>query len=375
VKERKSEGARRSNNNEECRLVITFVANQRSTLFRSFTLSLFHPLLEALSLSKSFSGEVRAVRRVSLRLLPGQIIGLVGASGSGKSTLLNLLAGLADADAGEVRLDGERVPGPSEVLMAGHPAIRLVHQEYQLMPNVSVRQNIAYAIRFYEKTYQDFRVNELLRICRLEAVQDRTPKQISGGEKQRVAIARAVAEKPRVLLFDEPFAHLDLPNRMVVRSMLLDLVRHDPEQRTACLFVTHDATDALSIADELGVMQHGQVIQQGTPQTLYRHPKTAYVARMTGPANIIRGKHLPELGLPADANPEAGFCIRPEQIQLSESGGVMSEVRAVFFKGAYSEVEVRVSRYMRLLVISQKSLTVGEHIALRIQPESLIRVQ
>lgn len=331
-------------------------------------------MLEALSLSKSFSGEVRAVRRVSLRLLPGQIIGLVGASGSGKSTLLNLLAGLADADAGEVRLDGERVPGPLEVLVAGHPAIRLVHQEYQLMPNVSVRQNIAYAIRFYEKAYQDFRVNELLRICRLEAVQDRTPKQISGGEKQRVAIARAVAEKPRVLLFDEPFAHLDLPNRMVVRSMLLDLVRHDPEQRTACLFVTHDATDALSIADELGVMQHGQVIQQGTPQTLYHHPKTAYVARMTGPANIIRGKHLPELGLPADANPEAHFCIRPEQVQLSESGGIAGEVRAGFFKGGYSEVEVRVSRWVKLLVISQTPLAVGERVALQIQPESLIRV-
>lgn len=299
-------------------------------------------------------------------------MGLVGASGSGKSTLLNLLAGLADADVGEVRLDGERVPGPAEVLVAGHPAIRLVHQEYQLMPNVSVRQNIAYAIRFYEKSYQEFRVNELLRICRLESVQDRTPKQISGGEKQRVAIARAVAEKPRVLLFDEPFAHLDLPNRMVVRSMLLDLVRHDPERKTACLFVTHDATDALSIADELGVMYNGQIIQNGPPQTLYRHPKTAYVARMTGPVNIIKAACLPDLGLPGSPNPDRSVALRPESIQLAQTGEVTGVVRAVFFKGGYSEIEVRVSRYVKLLVNTTESVTVGDTVTLVIKPEGVI---
>ena len=324
-------------------------------------------MLEALSVSKSFANDVRAVRQVSVQVQPGQIMGLVGASGSGKSTLLNLLAGLAEADAGEVRLDGVRVPGPSEVLVAGHPAIRLVHQEYQLMPNVSVRENIGYSIRFYEKAYRNFRVNELLRICRLEGVQDRTPKQISGGEKQRVAIARAVAEKPRVLLFDEPFAHLDLPNRTIVRSMLLDLVRHDPEQKTACLFVTHEATDALSIADVLGVMNHGQIIQLGPPKELYFHPKTAYVARMTGPANIIKANYLPDLGLPANSNPEGYICLRPEQITLSRSGGVEGVVKVVFFKGGYSEIEVRVSRYLKLLVSTTEEFAVGERVGVQCQ--------
>jgi len=331
-------------------------------------------LLEALSLSKSFANDVRAVRRVSIQVKPGQIMGLVGASGSGKSTLLNLLAGLAEADAGEVRLDEERVKGPSEVLVAGHPAIRLVHQEYQLMPNVSVRENIGYSIRFYEKAYREFRVNELLRICRLEAVQDRTPKQISGGEKQRVAIARAVAEKPQVLLFDEPFAHLDLPNRTIVRSMLLDLVQHDPEQKTACLFVTHEATDALSIADTLGVMNHGQIIQSGPPKELYRQPRTAYVARMTGPANIIKAKYLPELGLPADSDQERYVCIRPEHILLRQPNGVPGVVKAVFFKGGYSEVEVRISRYLKLLVSTTEELEVGEQLGILLSPQSVIWV-
>ena len=119
----------------------------------------------------------------------------------------------------------KRVPGPAEVLVPGHDDIRLVHQEYQLMPNVSVRENISYALRFFEKSYRDFRVDELLKLCRLTEVQDRIPRQVSGGEKQRTAIARAIADKPAVLLLDEPFSHLDLPNRLIVRDLLFDMVR------------------------------------------------------------------------------------------------------------------------------------------------------
>ena len=212
-------------------------------------------MLNATHLSKSFDNDVLAVRNVSFTLGPGRIMGLVGASGSGKSTLLNMLAGLADVDSGEVRLHGERVLGPGEVLVAGHPQIRLVHQEYQLMPNVSIRENILYAVRFFEKAYQQARVDELLKRCRLTDVQHRLPRQVSGGEKQRTAIARAVADTPAVLLLDEPFSHLDLPNRLIVRDLLFDLIRHES---TACLFVTHDATDALSIADTLGILRNGQ---------------------------------------------------------------------------------------------------------------------
>ena len=98
------------------------------------------------------------------------------------------------------------------------------------MPNVSVRENIAYALRFFEKSYRNFRVDELLKLCRLTEVQDRIPRQVSGGEKQRTAIARAIADKPAVLLLDEPFSHLDLPNRLLVRDLLFDLVRHQPEE-------------------------------------------------------------------------------------------------------------------------------------------------
>ena len=307
-------------------------------------------MLTATKLSKSFT-DVTAIRNVSLSLEPGRITALVGESGSGKSTLLNLLAGLVDADTGEVRLNGERIPGPADVLIPGHNDIRLVHQEYQLMPNVSVRENISYALRFFEKSYRAFRVNELLKLCRLTDMQDRIPRHISGGEKQRTAIARAIADKPAVLLLDEPFSHLDLPNRLLVRDLLFDLVRHE---HTSCLFVTHDATDALSIADRLGILRNGKLIQLGSPVDVYHRPVTAYAARMTGPVNIVRAKHVSAIGLADLTNPDDLICLRPEQIQLAD-GGAPGVVRAVYFKGSHYEIDVEVSRYVSLRLLTTRA--------------------
>ncbi|WP_460948385.1 ABC transporter ATP-binding protein [Spirosoma daeguense] len=318
-------------------------------------------MLTATKLTKAYA-DVRAVRNVSFTLESGQVMALVGESGSGKSTLLNLLAGLADADSGEVQLDGERLKGPSEVLVPGHESIRLVHQEYQLMPNVSVRENIMYALRFFEKNYRDFRVNQLLKLCRLTDVQERTPRQISGGEKQRTAIARAIADKPAVLLLDEPFSHLDLPNRLIVRDLLFDLVRHEG---TACLFVTHDATDALSIADTLGILNDGKLIQLGSPVEIYHRPVNAYAARMTGPVNIIKAKYLPLLGLPESDLPNELICLRPEQIKLADSG-IPAVVRSVYFKGSHYEIDVELSRYVSLRLLTTNTY---------IQPEQSVNIQ
>lgn len=329
-------------------------------------------MLTATKLTKAYR-DVPALRHVSLNLEPGRIMALVGASGSGKSTLLGLLAGLTDADTGDVRLNGERVMGPSEVLVAGHKDIRLVHQEYQLMPNISVRENISYALRFFEKSYRDYRVDELLRLCRLTDVQSRLPRQVSGGEKQRTAIARAIADKPAVLLLDEPFSHLDLPNRLIVRDLLFDMVRqtNDGSPPTSCLLVTHDATDALSIADSLGIMRDGRLIQLGAPVSVYRRPDTAYAARMTGPVNILKAKHLPLLGLPEGGIPNELICLRPEQVHLQE-GGVSGRIRALFFKGSHYELEIELSRYVCLRLLTNRTdLQLGQTVGIRVDPESI----
>lgn len=333
-------------------------------------------MLTASHLSKSFA-DLPALRNVSLTLESGQIMALVGASGSGKSTLLNLIAGLLDADRGEVRLDGERVAGPKEVLVAGHPQIRVVPQEYQLMPNVSIRENIKYALRFYERTYRDARVNELLKLCRLETVQHHKPRETSGGEKQRTAIARAIAEPARVLLLDEPFSHLDLPNRLIIRDLLFELVRQKTADQpaTACLFVTHDATDALSIADQIGIIQQGQLKQTGTPREVYFTPKTAYAARMTGPVNSLRGKHLPLLGLSPAADPDACFGLRPEHVRLAADGPVSGVVQAVFFQGRQSEIEVKISRYVSLRLLTERDdVQVGDRVCIAVDGNRLMPI-
>ena len=326
-------------------------------------------MIESIHLVKSF-GDVTAVRGVSLVIKPGEVVGLIGASGSGKSTMLNLMAGLLDATEGVVKLNNERIKGPSEQLVPGHPHIKLVHQEYQLLPHVSVRENIADALRFYEKRYQDFRIEQLINLCRLEAVQHRLPRQVSGGEKQRTAIARAIAEKPAALLLDEPFSHLDLPNRELIRSMMLDLVRNE---KTACLFVTHDSTDALSISHRIGILQDGQLIQVGAPMDVYRRPYNAYAAQMTGPANLIRAKHLPLMGIIHAYHPNALACVRPENIRLSDRGRFGGTVRNVFFKGAYLEVEVEMNRFVNLTFVaaSHEKIKVGQLVGLEMSPESV----
>jgi len=329
-------------------------------------------LLTATNLTKVFD-DLEAVRDVSFALAPGRVMALVGASGSGKSTLLSMLAGLLDTDGGEVRFDDARVLGPSEKLIPGHPAIRLVHQEYQLMPNVSIRENIRYALRYFEKTYRDFRTDELVQLCRLTAVQDRLPRQVSGGEKQRTAIARAIADKPAILLLDEPFSHLDLPNRLLVRQMLFDLVH---QEKTACLFVTHDASDALSIADTLGILQNGNLIQLDEPKTVYREPVTAYAASLTGLVNVLTADEVAVLGLSVNKTINSQYILRPEQIQLRDDSPIMGTVRAVFFRGSHVDVDIDVAETISLSALSMRDdLCVGQSVGVRIEESGLWQVQ
>ncbi|GAB3766820.1 ABC transporter ATP-binding protein [Spirosoma pomorum] len=331
-------------------------------------------MLTASNLTKSFDN-VAAVRDVSFVLEPGQIMALVGASGSGKSTLLGLLAGMLDTDGGEVRFDGERVPGPSEKLIPGHPAIRLVHQEYQLMPNVSIRENIRYALRFFEKNYRDFRTDELLRLCRLTAVQDRVPRHVSGGEKQRTAIARAIADKPAILLLDEPFSHLDLPNRLLVRELLFDLVQ---QEKTACLFVTHDASDALSIADTLGILREGKLVQLADPETVYRQPTTSYAASLTGLVNVLTTEQLAilQLNLSSKETSADMYILRPEQVKLRDDASITGVIQSVFFKGNHSEIAIEVNETINLRALTTRNdLAVGQRIGISIEKDELWPVQ
>lgn len=247
-------------------------------------------MLQLKAISKAFDG-TKVLDDISLRIEPGEWVGVIGESGSGKSTLLNIVGRFVDPDEGEVFLDGKRLPPVKTQLLKGYDSIKLVHQEYALFPNQSVRENIAYALRFYEPDYRVQKVAELLQLTRLEAVADRKAKLLSGGEKQRTALAQALVEVPELLLLDEPFAHLDQKNKQTLADAIEDLKRTD---QLTCLFVTHDAAEAMAWADRLVILREGRVIQVGTPEAIYQNPVDRYVAELTGQVNIIPGEQTGE---------------------------------------------------------------------------------
>ncbi|MDF7819446.1 ABC transporter ATP-binding protein [Runella sp. MFBS21] len=293
-------------------------------------------------ISKSYK-ELSILRQVNFELNSGEIFGLLGESGSGKSTLLRIAAGLIDADEGEVWIGSEKLPPASDQLIPGHPDIKIVHQDYQLSLPLTTRENINYALRFYEKTYRNERIEELLELCHLQAVADRPAKLLSGGEKQRTAIARALAEEARVLLLDEPFAHLDLPNRRRLSDTLRELTT---QSDLACLFVTHDAQDALSLCHQMAVLKEGELLQKDTPEAIYQTPANTYIAALTGEIILIEPsffQHYFNISAPLL---DHQIVARPEHFQLStiinteETEWVKTMVKRVAFEGSRYKIEV-----------------------------------
>ncbi len=337
-------------------------------------------LLKISHLHKSFSG-VKAVNDISITLEKGKILAILGESGSGKTTLLHLIAALYEPDSGTLLLDNERITPPSEKLIAGHPDIKLVRQDYGLFPNMSIRENIAYELRYYEEDYRNERVDKLLEISGLAHVQHHVPRQVSGGEQQRATIVKAIAEEPKLLLLDEPFSHLDAVNKRRLKTEVLKLIK---AEEVSCIFVTHDVTDAYGMADELLIMQNGNALQLGSPEEIYRNPINQYVAEITGETCLSSelgvlssefNNHTKSLNEPykslstqhrtADRSALSTF-LRPEQIRVSEKSDIRATVLSVKFLGAYDEVLLQVDD-VKLKMYSFDRLSVGDKIGIEIK--------
>lgn len=293
--------------------------------------------------AKTFPDGTRALKPTALQVEAGEIVSLLGPSGCGKTTLLRIIGGLEKPDAGgTVSFDGEDVTG----LPVEKRRIGMVFQSYALFPNMSVRRNIGYGLKMLGLGQADIagRVEEVIDICRLQGFEDRAIAALSGGQQQRVALARAVAPRPRVLLLDEPLSALDAALRDKLRDELSSLLRRFA---ITAVFVTHDQTEALAIADRVAVMSDGVVEQIAPPEALYRSPASAFVAQFVGDAQRLSGQVsdgkmlLPGGSLPVPAG-KAGHdaFVRAEKLRLVDDGPLSGTVQSVVFLGTHYRVGI-----------------------------------
>ena len=251
-------------------------------------------------------GTVRAVDGVSLSIEPGEFFAMLGPSGSGKTTCLRLIAGFELPDAGHVLLDGQDVSDvpPYE------RSVNTVFQDYALFPHMTVLENVAYGprVRKVGAAERAQRAREMLELVKLAGFEDRRPAQLSGGQKQRVALARALINQPKVLLLDEPLGALDLKLREEMQIELRNLQRR---VGITFVYVTHDQGEALSMSDRVAVFNHGRIEQLASARELYTKPRTPFVARFVGGANVAEGEVAAQLGGAARA-----FAVRTESVQV-----------------------------------------------------------
>ncbi len=242
------------------------------------------PFLELKNLKKSFTAGEAVLSGISLTIEKGEFVTLLGASGCGKTTTLRIIAGLEQPDEGSVWLEGQNVTD----LEPNQRDVNTVFQNYALFPHMNVADNIGYGLKIRKVPKAEIRekVKKMLELVQLEGFEKRKPSELSGGQRQRVAIARALANNPRVLLLDEPLGALDLQLR---RTMQLELKRLQKKLGITFIYITHDQEEAINMSDRIVVMNRGRFEQIGTPDKIYNHPKTSYVATFVGNANILKG--------------------------------------------------------------------------------------
>lgn len=249
-------------------------------------------MLVVKELTKKYSGEeIAAVNGISFTMTEGELLSFVGHSGSGKTTLLRMIAGLMKADQGEICFHNELLANPEEQLIPGNADIKLVHQDYRLKPNMTVWENVKYQLLHFDSVYQQERTAHLLKLCKLDLLSQKKPRELSGGQQQRLAIARALSEDPQLLLLDEPFSSLD---PMTKEQILFDLLEIKEREHIGLILVTHDTADALKVSDRIGYIESGKLIQIDQPEIIYRQPKTPDIASFFGRINklALEGKYI-----------------------------------------------------------------------------------
>ena len=345
--------------------------------------------LELKNLKKSFAPGEAVLQGINLTIRQGEFVTLLGASGCGKTTTLRIIAGLEQPDSGNVWLEGQDVTA----LEPNQRDVNTVFQNYALFPHMNVADNIGYGLKIRKAPKAEIKkkVKEMLELVQLEGYEKRKPSELSGGQKQRVAIARALANNPRVLLLDEPLGALDLQLR---RTMQLELKRLQKKLGITFIYITHDQEEAINMSDRIVVMNQGQFEQIGTPDEIYNHPKTSYVAAFVGNANILKGtvaekngNHIKvKLGdemasIDTEEKVNVGenvtIALRGENILLEENGDLHATVKEKNFAAGQLRVlltlpngdEVTASRFGM-----NADIQPGQQICWRFEPKDAVLV-
>ncbi len=341
--------------------------------------------LDIIGVRKTY-GEIETLKGIDIALESGEFLVLLGSSGCGKSTLLNIIAGLAEASGGDVRIGGRSV-------LAAHPKdrdIAMVFQSYALYPNLSVHRNIGFGLemRKVPAAERDRAVREVAKLLQIEALLDRKPSQLSGGQRQRVAIGRALVRKPQVFLFDEPLSNLDAKLRMEMRT---ELKRLHQMLKTTMVYVTHDQIEAMTLATRIAVMRDGRIEQLGTPEEIYNRPATLYVAIFVGapPMNLLDavadGGRLVLGDNAALPLPQAWkdrvrdgqrlvLGIRPEALQLDAAAGpaISATVEVVELTGPELVVSASIGRQRIMACLPPRSrIAAGQRLTFAFEEEAM----
>ena len=295
-----------------------------------------------------------AVKDTSLEVAPGSFVTLLGPSGCGKTTTLRMIAGFESPDEGEIYLGDE----PINALTPNKRDTAMVFQSYALLPHYNIYDNVAYGLKLrkLDKATIREKVTRILKLVGLEGMEARMTNQLSGGQQQRVALARALVLEPGVLLFDEPLSNLDAKLRV---SMRTEIRRIQQEAGITAIYVTHDQSEAMALSDQIIIMEKGVVAQIGTPQEIYYHPASEFVADFIGEANFLRGRLTAKDGdngtVTVEGTPvpvtgvterqegqDCTLVLRPESAVLADKGVLPCKVVLSCFMGAYQNYHVMV---------------------------------
>lgn len=286
------------------------------------------------------------LKDVSFHVGEGEHFSIIGESGSGKSTLLKLLYGTYDLNEGDILWKNQAILGPKHNLIIGPEYMKYVAQEFDLMPFITVGENIgAFLSNFYPEKKQN-RINELLSVVELESYKNILVKNLSGGQKQRVALARAIAKQPEILLLDEPFSHIDNFKKQSLRRSLFQYLK---DKGITCIVATHDKNDVLSYSDNMIVLHDNKIVANNTPKELYKTPKTPLIASFFGEFNVINNQ-----------------IVYAHQLHVVENSEIKTIIKTSYFNGNYYLIEAKLNGE-NVFFENEFQLEIGQTIYLQIQ--------